>query len=524
MLEPESVALAVALGWAMVVVVGLRRATPFLTRGDRFDDHDYLRRVARNAALPIASQLAIRAVDLAVAVALLRLLGPDGNGAYAVAVIVWLYVKTVSDFGLSLLATREVARDPRTAGATVGATTLLRWMVLALAAAPVAVYVVAGLRSGVLAQQSVLAIVLLYLSIVPSSFAEAINSALNGLERMDVAAWLNLGVSIARAPLAVALVERFGVGGVASAALVAAVASAWLLLRAYEQSGGSPRRWRLGAIKARWYLRESWPLLVNALLVNLFFRVDVFVVQAVNGDRALGMYDAAYKLINLLTIVPAYTTLAIFPILARRGDDHAALRHAQQVASQALSLIAWAAVVVVMALAPPLIRLLAGEAYLPNAANLLRILIWFAPLSFVNGVAQYVLVAAGLQRRIVPAFSVAVAFNLGANLLLTPLYGATAAAALTVATEAVILLVLCASTRGEMVTPLDRRSAGQLARPAAAGIAGAVVALALRDTPVWAAAAATGVYLVGAMLTGSVGSEERALLRRLAFRRTRQPT
>lgn len=513
-------AIGLALGWSALVTIGLVWLARVAGGRSAGDEPDVVRRVLRNSAVPIASQFVIRGVDLFVAIALLRLLGPERNGAYAVAVIVWLYVKTISDFGLSLLATRDIARDPAAAGGVIGATTALRWLVLVLAAVPVGAYALLGREAGTLTPETVLTIVVLYLSIVPSSFGEAVNAALNGLERMDLAAGLNVGVALVRAPLAVVLgATTLGIVGVALAALVAASCSAVLLLVAYRGLDGPRIGWRVGRGALWRYARESWPLLVNALLVNLFFRVDVFIVQAERGDTALGIYDASYKLINLLTIVPAYATLAVFPVLARRADDHAALRAAQRVTSYALVTIAWVAVCGVTALAGVAIRVLAGQAYLPEAAVLLRILIWFAPLSFLNGAAQYALVAAGRQRRIVPAFAAAVAFNLSANLLFVPRYGARAAAITTVLTEVVILAALVALTHGRPFAVLDAAALRRLWRPTLAGAAGALLALALRGQPLLALAAGLLAFGALALVTDVFGVEERALARRALPRR-----
>jgi O-antigen/teichoic acid export membrane protein len=259
---------------------------------------------------------------------------------------------------------------------------------------------------------------------------------------------------------------------------------------------------------------ESWPLLVNALLVNLFFRVDVFIVQAARGDAALGIYDAAYKLINLLTIVPAYVTLAVFPLLSRRSNDPLALSRAAGTTIYLLVTLAFAAVAGISALAGVTIRVLAGESYLPEGALLLRILIWFAPLSFANGVIQYVLVAVGRQRRLVPAFVAAVGFNVLANLIFVPIYGARAAAVTTVLTEVVILLSFAVVARDLVLDTLARPLVRRLWRPCVTGCAAAAVALILRDQPILAAGGALLTLVALGWAIGVIGVTERQLLRR----------
>jgi O-antigen/teichoic acid export membrane protein len=254
---------------------------------------------------------------------------------------------------------------------------------------------------------------------------------------------------------------------------------------------------------------------VNALLVSLFFRIDVFVVQAVRGDTALGVYDASYKLINLLTIVPAYAVLAVFPLLVRRADDDRALREAQRVATYLLVTIAWIAVATISALATPAITVLAGHAYLPEAAVLLSILVWFAPLSFLNGVTQYVLIAQSRQRRLLPVFLAAVAFNVVANVALVPPYGARAAAVNTVATEAVIVVTFWLVTRSSSYPAIDRTLLVQLWRPTVTGLLATVVALVLRSEPFIAAAAALATLAVVGAVLRIAGPTELALIRRV---------
>ncbi len=506
--------------WIVIAAIASFWVANNLVVRDRDADGDAIRRIARNSVIPIFSQLVIRGSDLAVAIVLLRLLGPEGNGRYSIAVVVWLYVKTITDFGLSLLATADIARTPTVAGQIVGETTLLRLLVLAFSAAPVGLYVGSGIVTGSLAIESVVAIALLYLSIIPSSYAEAVNSALNGFERMEVGAWLNVAVSLVRMPLAVILARWLGVEGVAAAALITAALSAELYRRSATRAGIGQTTWTLGRDRARALASRSWPLLINALLVNLFFRVDVFIVQALKGDEALGLYDASYKLINLVTIVPAYVTLAIFPAMAQRSNDLEALDRALRTASYFLVWIAWGIVATATAVADSAIRILAGSAYLPEAAILLKILIWFAPLSFLNGVIQYALVATEQQRRIVPAFLAAVTFNLALNIAFVPAYGARAAAGATVATECVILIAFAVATRSAPLRVVTCTTLQRLWRPTTAGIVAAVVGIVAveQQNDLEAVIMSISTFLALTILLRVFGAQERALLRRAFLR------
>ena len=315
---------------ALVLVVRQARPTTSASSGDA------LRKILRNSSLPIASQFFVRGIDLLVALAVLRLLGPTGNGEYALAVIIWFYVKTISDFGLGLYATREVSRDTGQASQITGGTALFRLLVLIPLILPVGLYLGLRWNAGSLSGQVIAAVAILLLTIVPGSLSEAINSTLNGIERMDIAAGINVAVNLVRAPLAVVLAATsLGIVGIAIAALVATILSVAGYMFTYSRLELTRIVFRLGRDELRTYARESAPLLVNALLLTLFFRFDIFIVDAFRGAEAVGLYDAAFKPINLLVIIPAYATLAVFPMMSRRADDPAGLARARPAGSSA---------------------------------------------------------------------------------------------------------------------------------------------------------------------------------------------
>ena len=59
--------------------------------------------------------------------------------------------------------------------------------------------------------------------------------------------------------------------------------------------------------------------MINNLLATIFFRIDVQILQPLKGDEVVGYYNAGYKYIDGLNIIPASFTLALFPLLSRYG-------------------------------------------------------------------------------------------------------------------------------------------------------------------------------------------------------------
>jgi O-antigen/teichoic acid export membrane protein len=264
--------------------------------------------------------------------------------------------------------------------------------------------------------------------------------------------------------------------------------------------------------------------MLNNLLNNVFFRVDVQVLQS-RGSAAVGYYANAYKVIDAAGQVPSSFVLALFPLLSRRAavgptGDQDAFARVYHLALKLLVAVALPLGLLVTAGAESLTRWLWGAEFLPDSAVALRILIWFLPLSFFNGLTQYVLIAAGLQRRITLAFALAAAFNVTANLLLVPRYSYVAAAAVTIASEVVLLVPFLLALRVRLPAG---PAVGAALRPAPAALAvGLVLWLLTAWSLLGAAAVAAVLYPALLLLTGAFSPAERRTLLEVV-RRTSRP-
>src|SRR5690606_30651002 len=142
-------------------------------------------------------------------------------------------------------------------------------------------------------------------------------------------------------------------------------------------------------------------------LSAVFFRFDTFLLKGFgsgNGDVLVTQYNLAYKVLSIPLILPPVITFAVFPLLARQAHgDRQTMARAQNNTLRVLLLIAFPDSMALTLIAPDLVRIFTRKevaSYLPIAGYALAILGWFLPLSFVNGLLQYVLIALNQQRSI----------------------------------------------------------------------------------------------------------------------------
>ena len=114
-------------------------------------------------------------------------------------------------------------------------------------------------------------------------------------------------------------------------------------------------------------------------------------------------------------------------------------RRTFRMSAKLLMLVALPLAAVVTLIAPLLIRLLGGEAFLPDGYIALRVVIWSIPFGWLNSVTNYVLISLGQERVQTRAFVVGVGFNIVANLVAIPYLSYVGAGLTTIASEILLL-------------------------------------------------------------------------------------
>jgi len=261
-------------------------------------------------------------------------------------------------------------------------------------------------------------------------------------------------------------------------------------------------------------LRESFPLMLNHLLATLFFKVDVPLLQAMQGPTVVGYYSTAYKWIDALNIIPAYSTMALFPVMSRQAtEDKEALMRSTRFAIKFLVMLALPIAVMTTFLAPLLVLVLGGQSYLPSAAIALQIMIWSIPFGWINSIVNYILIALGQQSKLTRAFVVGLSFNIVANIILIPYFSYVAAAFVTILSELVEGLVFMFYLERSLGSIRWIRLLWRLF--AAAGAMFVLMGLAWAWHPIAGVVVGPIVYVGMLIALKAVGPEEKRVLDRL---------
>ncbi|MBN2306082.1 MAG: oligosaccharide flippase family protein [Anaerolineae bacterium] len=415
---------------------------------------DSAKRIAKNSLAPIILNLFNRGIDFAFAFIMLRILGPSDAGIYYYAIVVFGWFDILTNFGLNTFLMREVARQRDDAARHLFNSTAMR-LGLAVIAVPALIVFLVIRQATVdpaLETQAIVAIVLLYIGLLPNSISTGLTALFYAFEKAEFPAAITTVSTIVKVTVGLGtLLLGWGVVGLAGGAVITNLVTLAVLVWLARSLVPGFFREKLDWPLMRHMMGESWPLMISHLLATVFFKIDIVLMEAINGNAVVGQYSTAYKWLDALNIIPAFLTMALLPIMARQAhEDRAGLKRNYTLAVKLLVITALPVAVVTTFIAQGLIRVLGGEEFLPAGGVALQIMIWSIPIGWINSVTNYVIVALDRQRKLILALVVGVVFNLVTNVIFLPLYSYRAAAVITIFSEGALFLATYQIIRGEI--------------------------------------------------------------------------
>jgi O-antigen/teichoic acid export membrane protein len=175
---------------------------------------------------------------------------------------------------------------------------------------------------------------------------------------------------------------------------------------------------------------------VVTLLAYLLIRVDLLLVNGIQGAKAAGQYSIAVAIADALDLLPLSICVNLFARLARGSFDRdASLSVFHFVAVSYLIVCALGAL-----LAGPAITLLFGAAYHPAVALFLWLLPGVYCFGLLNMIA-YFFAAQGMPRELLLVWIPGLAINLALDLTLLPGHGTYVASIATSVAYALVLFL-----------------------------------------------------------------------------------
>ena len=381
-----------------------------------------MKTILKNAGWLALGEGVSRTLVFFLIVAMTRILGPEEYGKFAFAFAFVSLLAMLSNFGLTGIATRELAQGSQREREF---SSILSLKILLSAGTLLVMFLLALLVTPDIAVRKLIWILSLFALI--DNFFWILYAFLRARERMEYEAVTRIVGAVLL--LLVGFFVLFNLPSVTniSYAYVATSLVTLIGLAAFFHFRIYPLAFALDMLLLKKFWEFSWPLGLAGVFGTVYIYSDSIIMRYLKQVTAVGWYGAAYQVIGLPIIVVTLISTSFYPALSRFAKESKENlqnlwnRHMQWMIFLALPLMAGTIV-----LAPKIINFLYGQRYEPSVIAL-QILIFAAGLNFLYNPYGTALVVTGQQKKHLLGTAVAALVNIILNIILIPrfsLYGA----------------------------------------------------------------------------------------------------
>jgi O-antigen/teichoic acid export membrane protein len=186
---------------------------------------------------------------------------------------------------------------------------------------------------------------------------------------------------------------------------------------------------------------RSWPLAITIVLNLIYLRTDIIFLSLFKGEAEVGLYGAAYKVVDVLTTLPFLFAGLILPILTASWLENktAYFKVVLQKSFDFMAILAIPLIVGGQLLAGPVMTAVAGKDFSESGA-ILKLLIIAVAAIFLGTMFSHAVIALDKQKKLIVFYAFTSISSLIAYFILIPRFSYFGAAAVTIYSEVMIAI------------------------------------------------------------------------------------
>ncbi|WP_059173413.1 flippase [Bacillus sp. FJAT-27445] len=376
------------------------------------------------------SQTIVKISAFAYGIYLARELSIEDFGRYALAVTVFSILNLIIDCGMSVFTVREVSKRPELAKSLYNQTLKIRLFLAVFIIVLEALTYFIFFRG----MEKYWYILLYSMCLIPSAFSLTSASIFNSFQKMGNVARITSLVSIIEVGVGIFLLKKgYGISIVIMISFLSLVIQA-LYLRIKvtkffpEDEVKEPKKWYF-------LLRSSLPLMSLFVINILYFKVDILMISFYKDESAVGLYNAVYKIINALIIIPQVLSNSFFPyitsLINKNPDEY---KRAVITCLRIVVLIVLPVSVGILFESQKIVYLLFGEKFAPATNTLVLLGVGMVFLS-INTIIGTILLSRNSNSIMIKISIISLILNVLLNASLIPKLAIEGAAIATLTTE-----------------------------------------------------------------------------------------
>lgn len=199
------------------------------------------------------------------------------------------------------------------------------------------------------------------------------------------------------------------------------------LIYMYHLRGFKMSAWTFNTTRAKSLLRQSFPLIISAVMVSIYMKIDTVMLKPLAGSIEVGIYSAAARISEAWYFIPTAIVTSLFPaIINARKTDHERYHKRLVNLYDLLVGISLPVALFISFFANDIIYLIFADKY-TGAGTILSIHIWSGIFVFLGIASSQYLLAEGFTTISFQRTGLGAIANVLLNLWLIPIYGGVGA-------------------------------------------------------------------------------------------------
>jgi len=395
-----------------------------------------IQRIAKNSLFLLITQLTNSIIGIFLVIYIARHFGPDNFGNYSFIISLTGLYYILSDFGISSLVIREVAKNRKNVKDYIGNGLILK---IPLTIFMFSVIIISN--NFMMYENDVkLGIYLGAVIVSFNSFYVFINSIFHAFEKMEYSAIIMI-VEKALLITAVTFIIYHDYGFVELlllSALISCVKFVISLIIYTFAFKSLSLKYDFSFLKS--LLIDSIPFGLNIILAIIYFNIDIVMIGLIQNSESVGIYTAAVKIIVGIMIIPDVFSRSLLPVMSRYFQESLEKFNKSIVKSfKYLFVISIPLLVIGIIYGSTILNYLYTKEY-KNTIFVFQILLIILPFRFVNHSLGISLTTMNRQWYRTSSAFICALVNIGLNLIFITKWSYVGAAWATLVTEIILFI------------------------------------------------------------------------------------
>ena len=395
-----------------------------------------------NVGVTFLTRILTLLIGIATSVIVARILGPEGQGIYALAILVPSMIVTFTNLGLARATVYHMGKGTYPRSDLVG-TVLTSSFIISLGSIIIGLVVVFFFSNSILPTVPQV-LLLLSLALIPFQllFFQSLSGILLGLQEIKKYNALVIIHSISLLALVAffLMILDAGIAGAITANLLSLlltviVATPWIL----KSSNGKLRYFQLDKRIVGSLFSFGYKAYLGTVAASLHLRIDTFMLNYFLNPLMVGFYVISVAVVEKLWMLSQAVSTVLYPKVVAMKDEEEKKRFTPLVSRNTL-LITILGALLLFGLSKWLIPFLYSEAYLPAVEPLQVLLVGIVAISMERILANDI-VARGKPMINAYIASASLVANIILNIILIPEFGIMGAAWATSITYSLMAIV-----------------------------------------------------------------------------------